>query len=65
MALPKKKSRLITVNNIDFRYSISTSKIDIERALRLNLTIQIASGEGSILKADGIVTRDFYALIFV
>tara|TARA_B110000967_G_scaffold208492_1_gene260913 strand:+ start:2828 stop:3184 length:357 start_codon:yes stop_codon:yes gene_type:complete len=60
MALPKKKSRPITVDSMDFRYSISTSKIDDDWNFRLNLTIQIASGEGSILKVDGIVTRDVW-----
>lgn len=60
MALPKKKSRPITVNDMNFRYSISTSKIDNDWNFSLNLTIRIASGEGSVLKINGIVTRDVW-----
>ncbi|BDD09054.1 hypothetical protein FUAX_14860 [Fulvitalea axinellae] len=60
MSLSKKKSRPITVDGVDFRYSISTSKIDNDWNFRLNLTIQIASGEGSVLTVHGIVTRNFW-----
>ncbi len=60
MALPKKKSRPITVCGVNFRYSISTTKIDDDWSFSLNLTIQIESGDGRILKVDGIVTRDMW-----
>mgnify|MGYP001804267267 CR=1 FL=1 len=58
MALPKKKSRPITVDERSFRYSISTSSIENESLFRLHLTIQLASEEGRLLKVVGLVTRD-------
>lgn len=60
MSLPKKKSRPITVNNENFRYIISTGKYDEDWNFDLNVTVQIAHGEGSILKVEGLVTRDFW-----
>lgn len=60
MSLPKKKSRLITVNDIDFRYIISTSLIDDDWNFKLNVTIQIAEGQGATLSIKGLVTRDFW-----
>ena len=60
MALPKKKSRPITVNDNDYRYAISTTQIDDNWNFSLNLTVQSAKGEGSILKIDGLVTRDVW-----
>ena len=53
MALPKKKSRPITVNDNDYRYAISTTQIDDNWNFRLNLTVQSAKGEGSILGGIG------------
>lgn len=43
-----------------YRYSISTSKVDESGNFQLNLIIQIESGEGSMLKVEGIVTRDVW-----
>ena len=60
MALPNKKSRPITVNNLDFRYIISTTQIDEDWNFNLNLTVQLAKGNGSILKLKGLVTRDVW-----
>ena len=60
MSLPKKKSRLIKVDNIDFRYIISTSLIDDDWNFKLNVTIQIADGNGAALLIKGLVTRDFW-----
>ena len=60
MALPKKKSRLITLNNKSFRYIISTGKPDEDWNFNLNLTIQDSSGEGNLLKVEGLITRDFW-----
>ena len=60
MSLPKKKSRPIRVNDIDFRYIISTTHIDDDWNFKLNVTIQIADGDGAALTIKGIVTRDFW-----
>jgi len=60
MALPKKKSRPITVNNENFRYIISTEKYNTDWTFNLNITVQIAEGQGNILKIEGLVTRDFW-----
>ena len=60
MALPKKKSRPITVNNEQFRYVISTGKYNENWEFDLNVTVQTATGEGAILKVEGLVTRDFW-----
>ncbi len=60
MTLPKKKSRCIRVNNIDFRYIISTSLIDNDRNFELNVTIQVAEGKGAALSIKSLFTRDFW-----
>ncbi len=60
MALPKKKSRLLTVNNDEFRYVISTGKYNENWEFNLNITVQLATGEGAKLKVEGLVTRDFW-----
>ena len=60
MTLSKKKSRPITVDEKDFRYIISLSKLDDDRNFSLNVTIQIASGKGAALLVRGLVTRDFW-----
>lgn len=60
MSLPKKKSRSLTVNNQQFRYVISCGKYDENWIFGLNVTVQIAHGEGSKLKVTGMVTRDFW-----
>ena len=60
MALPKKKSRLISVEDTKFRYIISTGKPDEHWNFRLSLIVQDASGKGNILKIEGLVTRDFW-----
>lgn len=60
MSLPKKKSRPIRVNDIDFRYIISTSLIDDDWNFKLNVTIQVAEGDGAALSIKGLVTRDFW-----
>lgn len=60
MALPSKKSRPITVNNIEFHYIISTTKIDDNWRFSLNLTVQNANGQGSKLKTEGLLTRDIW-----
>lgn len=60
MALPKKKSRLITVKNIDYRYIVSLSKLDENYNYHLNLIVQNSSGEGCKLKTQGLVARDYW-----
>ncbi|WP_299150347.1 hypothetical protein [uncultured Dokdonia sp.] len=60
MALSKKKSRLITLENKSFRYIISTGKADVDWNFSLNLTIQDSKGVGNLLKVEGLVTRDFW-----
>jgi len=60
MSLPKKKSRPILIDDIDYRYIISTSLIDDDWNFKLNVTVQISEGEGSALCVKGLVTRDFW-----
>ncbi len=58
MTLPKKNSRAIVVDAVHFRYIVSRSGTCDEGLFSLNLTVQIASGRGCMLKAHGILTRD-------
>ncbi|MDT0559555.1 hypothetical protein RM697_12900 [Ichthyenterobacterium sp. W332] len=60
MALPKKKSRLITVNNEKYRYVISAGKYNENWEFDLNITVQLATGEGCKLKVKGLITRDYW-----
>ena len=60
MSLSKKKSRPIKVDNLDYRYIISTTRIDEDSNYKLNVTIQIAEGQGAVLSIKGLVTRDFW-----
>ncbi len=60
MTFSKKKSRPITVDEKDYRFQISISKTDVDGHYRLNVSAQIASGDGSVLQAVGLVTRDFW-----
>ena len=60
MTLPKKNSRSIEIDSLRFRYIVSTSKTDDRASFALNLTVQIESGQGSMLKAKGLITRDFW-----
>ena len=60
MALPKNKSRKIIVNDIPFRYAISTTLIeDSNYDYKLNITVQSESN-GSKLLIKGLRTRDFW-----
>jgi len=60
MALPKKKSRLINVNNEKYRYVISTGKYNENWEFDLNIIVQLATGEGCKLKVNGLITRDYW-----
>ncbi len=60
MTLPKKNSRPITVDSTPLRCTVSTSTPN-EAGLRpMNLTVQIGTGRGRMLKAQGLFTRDFW-----
>ncbi|MFK7969277.1 MAG: hypothetical protein AB8F95_02870 [Bacteroidia bacterium] len=59
MTLPRKKSKPIHVDGIDYRYIISTSRLESE-FFSLNVTIQIAHGEGAVLSVKGLTTRNFW-----
>ncbi len=58
MSLTSKKSRRIEVENIGYRYQVSTTKIDDDWSFSLNLTVEFEEGSGSLLQARGLVTRD-------
>lgn len=60
MTLPKRNSRSIEVDSTRFRYVISTSATLEKGLFSLNLTVQIESGRGCILKAAGLLTRDYW-----
>jgi len=60
MALPKQTSRAIEVDAMDYRYIISTQCAKEPGWFQLNLTVQIEAGIGCILKAEGLLTRDFW-----
>ena len=60
MTVPKKNSRPIEVDAVPLRYMVSVSKAD-EAGLRpMNLTVQMGTGRGRILKAHGLFARDFW-----
>ncbi|WP_144394614.1 hypothetical protein [Pleionea sediminis] len=59
MALPKNKSRRISVDDIDYRYAISISWKD-DGNFDFNVTVQNESSNGSKLLLKGLVTRDFW-----
>ncbi len=61
MTFNKKKTRPITVGEVDYRFGVSISKIDEGRDYRLNISVQKESGDGAILKAIGLLTRDFWS----
>jgi hypothetical protein len=60
MTLPKKNSRPIEVDGVPLRYTVSASKAAEAGLHAMNLTIQIGTGRGRILKAHGLLTRDFW-----
>ena len=60
MTLPKKNSRPIEVDTLPFRYTVSMSKAGEDGLHPMNLTVQIGTGRGQILKAHGLFTRDFW-----
>jgi hypothetical protein len=60
MTLPKKHSRPLVVSGECYRYIVSTSRTRDKGTFHLNLTVQIAAGRGQVLKAVGLLTRDFW-----
>ena len=60
MTLPKKNSRPIEVDAVPLRYVVSVSKASEAGLLPMNLTAQLGTGRGRILKAHGLFTRDFW-----
>lgn len=59
MALNKKNSRRIVVDEEVFRYKVSATSPDNDRNFRLNVTLQREAG-GSRLEVRGLITRDFW-----
>ncbi|MYM60034.1 hypothetical protein GTG28_12445 [Vibrio sp. OCN044] len=59
MALPKSKSRKISLENIYYRYSVSVSSKD-NGEFDLNITVQNEAANGSKLTLKGLVTRNFW-----
>tara|TARA_R110002096_G_scaffold53074_1_gene137980 strand:- start:150 stop:494 length:345 start_codon:yes stop_codon:yes gene_type:complete len=59
MALNKKSSRRIVVDEETFRYKVSATRLDEDRKFQLNVTIQRDAG-GSRLEVRGLITRDFW-----
>ena len=59
MALPKNKSRLISVDNEDFRYVISISWQGSGN-YHFNVTVQHEEMNGSKLLLQGLVSRNFW-----
>lgn len=60
MALPKKKSRSITVEGKTYRYIVSKGQNLGGDVFPLNVTVQHQKGIGAKLTASGLTTRDFW-----
>ncbi len=59
MALNKKNSRRIVVDEEVFRYRVSATSPDDDKNFRLNVTVQCEAGR-SRLEVRGLITRDFW-----
>ncbi|QDV18374.1 hypothetical protein Pan153_30310 [Gimesia panareensis] len=59
MALNRKHSRQIVVDEETYRFKISTTRADEDGNFHLNVTVQREAG-GSRLQVSGLVTRDFW-----
>ncbi len=55
-----KKSRAISVDGEDYRYQVSTTRIDEDWNFTLNLTVQRWNPPSAILEVKGLVTRDYW-----
>ncbi len=60
MALPRKKSRPITVGGVKYRYHVSTSQLDNNGNYSLNLAVSEDGSGKSTLVVKGLTTRDFW-----
>jgi len=60
VTLTVKKSRAISVNGEDFRYQVSTTRIDDDWNFTLNLTVQCWNPPLGVLQVKGLVTRDYW-----
>jgi hypothetical protein len=58
MTLPKKGSRPIEVDAVPLRYVVSVSKVGEAGLFPINITVQLATGRGRLLRAQGLLTRD-------
>ena len=58
MTLPEKSSRLIEVDGVPLRYVVSVSRAGEAGLFPMNITVQIGTGRGRILRAHGLLTRD-------
>ena len=60
MTIARKRSRSITVDGNKFRYKVSTSTCDKDCYFQLTASIQIAQGNGALLKVNGLITRNYW-----
>ena len=58
MTLPKKGSRPIEVDTVPLRYVVSVSRAGEAGLFPINITVQLATGRGRLLRAHGLLTRD-------
>ncbi|QGQ23089.1 hypothetical protein F1728_10580 [Gimesia benthica] len=59
MALNRKHSRRIVVDEENYRFKVSTTSIDKDGNYRLNVTVQREAG-GARLEVCGLLTRDYW-----
>ena len=60
MTLPRKNRRNIEVDAARYCFVVSTSEPKDAGLVALNLTVQIVGGQGRVLKAGGLITRDYW-----
>ena len=60
VTLTNKKSRAISVDGKDYRYQVSTTRIDYDWKFTLNLTVQRWNPPRAILEVKGLITRDHW-----
>ena len=60
MTLTTKKSRPITIDGMEYRYQVSTTRMTEDWSFSLNLTVQNFELKGSVLQVMGLITRDFW-----
>jgi len=60
MALARKNSRPIVVDELSLRHAISQSASQDPGVFAINLTVQDDGGKGRLLKVEGLRSRDFW-----